>query len=299
MGILKLKVYGVDHKLLWTVFFILQALLFSCIIGTLGTQQWVETKTTYSFEGSLVAVTDSEIYCIKESSYTDLKDDICDDNSECTDTNNVLCDFITDLNSGAAVYILFEVISLICIVVWAIILVCFIFSVNCFWLSFCCSSSACLLHYIAFLSWVGLTSARFNGKCKNSDQSENEIVICASDGPNLSLFLMIIFPIILIAFIIVGRGAIYARRLEAIGIPAVETTQIVHISSPIQAQQGFTPYNPQVAYPAGQPIYPQPYQYPPPGPQSYSAYPNGPPAIGQPQYYNSQPQGYSYPITKQ
>ncbi|CAG9324476.1 unnamed protein product [Blepharisma stoltei] len=294
MTILRLKVYGIDHKIFWIIFLALQGLLISCMIGTLGAKNWVEMKYDHAtWKGDLTWVTDSDIDCISKSSYNDLRSDFCVYKSKCQDTNDAYCEMFKNLDNCGSLYVVLEIIAIICTIIWAIILVCFICSINCFAISFCCSSTSCIFHYIAFLSWMGWSNTNFNGDCDSDIRNSDEApALCAKDGPSLSLFLVVVFPIILIAFIIIGSKTIRVKRLEAIRGRVIGVSEINN-SNQVQmfVQPGYAPYSQGVptVYPAGQPIIPQPYQYPPNARENYSGQSQGffSPLVAQPLFYDA------------
>lgn len=141
MRSLQLKVCGIDHRILWAVFIGIQSFIFSSMLGTLGSEIWVKLDVDGAyFEGDLYSVRDSN--GIEEESYAQLESDTCEfvDTEFTNDQLEAYCDMWKLLNTGAVIYVIFEVFSLVCLVSWGIGLLLFMCDINSTAVSFCCSS---------------------------------------------------------------------------------------------------------------------------------------------------------------
>ncbi|CAG9319411.1 unnamed protein product [Blepharisma stoltei] len=230
MAMLHLTVFKLDHRVFWAIFWILHLFLIACMIGILCSQNWVKSESSLTpFEGSLSKVTNGYDK-IDEDSYTSLSDSYCTKSHNSSDS---FCKTFEDLSAAYTVYLVFEVIGMICILIWAIILGCFIFNINCFPCTFCCSTCALASHYIALFGWIVISKANFEGDCTdsmNEQPNSKRPHLCVSEGPKLSLFLAIFIPIVVISFVVIGATALYKKSNQGLEEsekpPAVDLSDI-------------------------------------------------------------------------
>lgn len=233
-----------------------------CMIGTLGTKSWVKLDLDHeiygpdfaSYEGGLDRVTrfhDNDVDII----YDEADDYYCDQNQE--DNYNAWCEMFKGLWGAAGVYVLFEIISIACLVCWGIILIAFIYSINCFPCTFFCSVCAWVAHFIAIFGWIAGAHATFDKDCNEvANDGDKAPKLCVGDGPALSIFIVLVLPIIVTTFIPLGCIALRNKKREE------------RLEEPSQArEQDFQPYMPnngiQMAPPGvvtGYPVHMQPGQ---------------------------------------
>lgn len=200
------------------------------MVGSLLTEKWVYTDNDGAvanlawsdsdnnvyrgddFAGGLYACTDS---C--DENWGKLAEEWCDYWNDLKDIDNrsifeelqkenvqSICYLYFALYVGMIFYSGFEIIGLICLVVWSVSMLLYFKKINCcLTTSFVCSGCVWTLHYLAFIFYMAFTESNFNGDCDDFD-SETNPKLCASDGPALALFITIIIPIITIAYCIVG-----------------------------------------------------------------------------------------------
>lgn len=224
------KFLKIPFRVWWIIFLVSQIFLIALMIGSLATPRWVysdndgavvnlawsdEDNFIYEgdeFEGGLYACTES---CDKDwgklaeewCDYWNDLDDIDEPNYfEEAQRKNVqsICYLYFALYIGMSVYSSFEIISIICISVWACSMFLYCKKIKfCLVLSFCCSGCVWSLHYLGFIFYMIFTKSNFYGDCDEFDTETNP-TLCATDGPGLALFIAIILPLIVVAYCIVG-----------------------------------------------------------------------------------------------
>mmetsp|Transcript_30664 Transcript_30664/g.30303 ORF Transcript_30664/g.30303 Transcript_30664/m.30303 type:complete len:159 (-) Transcript_30664:47-523(-) len=138
-----------------------------------------------------------------------------------------------------------------------------------------------VFHFIAFFTWVNVTDASFDDSCKWNAKTDNNPGVCTKDGPNISLFLTIFIPIVVVLYIIVSHVAhqwiiVNYSGQSYYGMQYVRNPGVVY-----QQNQGY-PQGYQQGYGMGQPG----VQYAPP--QYQGQYPGQPGGYGYEQILNSQ-----------
>ena len=73
----------------------------------------------------------------------------------------------------------------------------------CLWLS----------HIIAIIGWIGLLDVTFSDDCEKLNDEDQAPTVCATTGPRLGIFVLILIPFIMIPYFIVF--AFFRRELLA------------------------------------------------------------------------------------
>lgn len=74
MRCLQLKILGIDHRIIWAFFIGMQSFIFSCMLGTFGSEAWVRLDKSYGgarFKGDLFEVKSSVDF--EKDTYADLE----------------------------------------------------------------------------------------------------------------------------------------------------------------------------------------------------------------------------------
>ncbi|OMJ69871.1 hypothetical protein SteCoe_32284 [Stentor coeruleus] len=214
------------------------------MIGSLASSKWVksdfyicsldfENEISYSnscekFEGGLLLCKEG-CYDTYENEYKTL----CDEDSNTSSTlygkiQLSFCNMFIRLYYGGLAMIGFEIISFISIIIWFSTMICSYRIKKCFWATCCCSICSCISHFIGIIVWFALSKADFKNECNIFPLDGSQPNLCATDGPGLSIFLMIIFPIIVGFYLFIGFKAY--RINECPNIQNVETDQNENIN---------------------------------------------------------------------
>ena len=215
------KILKVDHRVWWSIFLIVEAFLVAVIIATLCHPQWVELDPNpnpfnLKFKGSLIQLQDglSAVYNINNplhpfdvSGYTYLKVacGVCflrDQTTETPENSEVWviyhgwCKMFENIWFTAGLVIVFEVLSLLSLVVISIIIIFFwLQKYFYFKLAYLANGCLCASHYVAIIGWVAISNATFGDDCndvvRNTDSNP---VLCAKQGPKLGLFVIVFLP---------------------------------------------------------------------------------------------------------
>ena len=140
-------------------------------------------------------------------------------------------------------------------------------NMNCFCMNYSCSITSCVCHYIAIIGWILISGSTYSGSCSTLSTNGSKLPLCSADGPALGLFLMIIFPIIVVIFVVIACAVSKKTKLHFISHPPamiyppiVLTGSQPPIYNPGLPMYGASNYAPQ--YENNTPQYPP--QYPPP-----------------------------------
>lgn len=234
MVISKLKL-----RIWWYIFFGVQFLLVIFIIGSLASEKWVKTNFTsctfeedngysYStfcgkFAGNLSKCKEGcdETYASESVSWCDFDNDSNYDSYD--NAGDSLCLMFYGLYIGALILIIFEISTFISIIVWCSTMICTLYKCNCFWMTCCCSVCSCVSHFLGMIIWFAITKANFNNDCSTFPSDGSQPKLCATDGPGLGVFIMVIFPIIVAFYLYIGCDANSRYKEGTINVgPAVD-----------------------------------------------------------------------------
>lgn len=224
------KFLHIRYRAWWIIFFCIQASLIILMCSTFGANTWVysDNKAYYinpewddssnneyngkKFEGDLFICKEG---CDKD--YGKLAQEWCDyynDQKDIFDDYNIddsaidpllsICLMYFTLYLGMNVYTGLETISMICICIWAIGMLCYCRKVNCLWLTYCCAGCMWVFHYLAFLVYLNITRSNFDGDCDSFPTNGERPKLCAGSGPGLSLFILLIIPFVTIFYCVVA-----------------------------------------------------------------------------------------------
>ena len=225
------KYLKLSFRIWWLIFIIIYLCLLILMGITFACPTWVYTDNTgyfinselkedhdennYVYDGSKFQ--GSLTFCIQscEQSYFWLANKWCDEykdidekfkDSESTTSDPYLsiCSMFYTLFIGSAFYIAFEVVAMIAISVLICTMICYWKKINCIWLTFCCSGSFWVFHSLALILFMGFSHSNYSNNCKEFPDDGERPNLCAGSGPGLSLFIMIVMPIIVILFCMVS-----------------------------------------------------------------------------------------------
>jgi len=192
-------------KYWWYAVMLCQGWLFVFMMGCLGSYEWVrQGKDESEWEGGLLGVNfGPENY--RGESYSSLADDVCD-----REGYEELCDSFENLKNAGAVFIFFEVLSILMLAAWAARVV-FALKEKKFlgeWIGYLFPGLGFLLHFLGVIVWVAVSGAKFSSECYG--QSE----LCNTYGPTLGVLtiLFYFFFAALYSFVFFKREGIYAKQ---------------------------------------------------------------------------------------
>ena len=295
---------------IWLFIFLgVQVFFLVIMVATFGTQYWVFTQidnayiTSYefapyytgalvyndyfdgsNFKGAYTTCTEGcdGTFASQTSDWCNIYRNLNDNENPCFFTcpeqwvSESLCATFYLLLVGLVVFFLFEVASMIGICVWSCTMFCAAKRFHqCFCTTYCCAVFSCVSHYIAIISWLVITGAKYNNDCDAFPDTGGRIQMCNSDGPRLALFMMIVFPIAVVIYFIIACAG-HSRQI-ALGQPGgIQMGEVPAIHQP----------GPTSAYGGGQQFNPIPGQYNPGNAPYYN--PGNPPQYnpGNPPQYN-------------
>ena len=217
---------NIRFKVWWIIFFCIQAFIVLLMVASFGADSWVRTENDAvalnlawddsennfyegdSFVGRLFACKDScdESYGRLTVEWCDYYHDIDDafNSDYVSDPYRSVCLLFYSLYLGMGFFFIFEIAAITSVCFWASGMICYMKKVNCICLAYCCSGTTWALHYIAFLGYLGLTRTNFTGDCEDFPEDGTSPRLCAGDGPNMMLFLVIFIPFFCIFFCVVA-----------------------------------------------------------------------------------------------
>ena len=222
----ELKILKLDHRICWVIFIALYLFVIAVMIGTLTNKYWVELNPVvpaFVYKGSLIYVEEglSQIpnlasplnpFDLTHFTYEHVfcgacfVRDILNETLTPVSTWNLYhawCSLFKRLWFGAGLFIVFEVIALLCL---AFSIVFFVFFIkNMFYLRASLFAGGCLWasHYVAILGWIGVARVTFGDDCHDMYDGITSPILCAKDAPRLGLFLVIFLPFVMIPFFII------------------------------------------------------------------------------------------------
>ncbi|OMJ84087.1 hypothetical protein SteCoe_14836 [Stentor coeruleus] len=221
------KILKLDHRAWWIIFIVFYTFLIAVMIGTLSTPIWVELKpdnfNTFKFKGSLIGVVDGlssipnlvnplKNLDLEGKTYEDVAAGACFVRDMLNETTTIeftwdfyhsWCNMFRRLWFSAGLFIVFEVISLVCIAILIALLSLFIVNRFYFNASFCAGGCLWASHIVAIIGWIVIAKGNFKGECEDLIDGEKPPEICAQNGPRLGLFVLLVLPFIMIPFFVV------------------------------------------------------------------------------------------------
>jgi hypothetical protein len=293
------KFLKLRFRVWWLIFFCIQGFLLMMMGVTLGVNDWVFTNNNKvltnsdllleendtdnykyigsDFEGTLTYCTKScdESYgwlSSKWCSYAkDTKKEYEDVDSNYADPLYSVCGMFFTLAVGGSIYIVFEILAMIAVSIWACSMICYCKRVNCLCLSFCCACCTWTSHYVALILFMGFSNANFNKECDEFPDDDNRPKLCVGAGPEISLFILIALPFVVIWFYVVACKL--QREFGCDGLSRDGANGHLRVPAPIIVQELSANPHPYVQYPQQAYYYPQPafvpefqqpYSQPPP-----------------------------------
>jgi hypothetical protein len=184
----KATLLGIQLKYWWYLSLILSIVAFALIIASLGAPVWVKQgEDSKEFKGALLYCSDG-LNKIDGDYYSEILDNaICDDSAY-----DGLCEMVEDLRAAGAVYLAFSIITLACLLLWAIKAL-FLLLERAFLPRFITLSlpvATTLLYLIGFASWAGVSQVKYGGSCDDASDRHRED-LCSGPGAALALFVIL------------------------------------------------------------------------------------------------------------
>lgn len=229
-----IKVFNLNNRACWIIFIVSLVILSSFMIATLATQQWVKldpkSDSRYKFEGALLILTDgldaidnpfdpyNSTIDISENSFitvgcaTEFLLMLWDKDT----TDVAVWNFYKswqrlyeNLWFAGGFFLVFELQSLICIVIVIVTLLLLFKEKYYFNLNLCAAICLWISHIIAIIGWIGLIDTTFSEDCEELNDEDQPPTVCATTGPRLGIFVLILLPFIMIPYFVVFA---YFRR---------------------------------------------------------------------------------------
>ena len=215
----QVKILGLDHRVWWAIFLVMEMFLIAVMIGTLCDPHWVElaptSRPSLAYQGSLIKIQSglshiqnfanpTHYYNVEGYNYERASCGLCFVTQQVISSTTPLayrefygslCSMFTRLWVSAGLFIAFEVLALlalagIAVIIWK------------FWtqkayhfrLAYIASGTVCVSHYVAILAWIGIANVTFGDDCNDLSQGIEPPVVCAESGPKLALFALIFIP---------------------------------------------------------------------------------------------------------
>ena len=192
------------------------------MIATLSVPDWVEvddSKYELQFKGSLYGLVETSYAFRKweDTEYKSTEDDWCDLKDKYTgdieDFYAAGCTLFGALATCGAVFVSFEVISIVYAFANIAGLVLFFFKLDLLWLSFGSIIASVVWHLVGLVSFVVSTKSMYSGDCDTFRDGDEPQDLCALAGPAIALFLllfMLIYGILQCIFI----GCYYKKKKD-------------------------------------------------------------------------------------
>jgi hypothetical protein len=216
-----------SYRIWWRLFFVTKIAIASIMIGSLTTSRWVQTANDLfyansgpnygnrsfngqHFAGSLYLCTDdngcSGSFGNNAKDWCNLYNDLhgSEGNTPRVYTIESICVQFAVLFYGGGVFFVLEIIAIASGIVWSIAMFMITRQQNCFCLSFCCSGCVWVSHYVGALFFLGFSRTQYRDNCYDVPTNGDRPILCAKDGPGLILLNLLLVPIVVIAFCVVG-----------------------------------------------------------------------------------------------
>ena len=229
----KAKVWIFSIKVWWYIYFVLQVLLIGLIIGTLSVPQWVHTSSDFtiikdrcyansttnfskfngnSFQGSIAKCEKGGCldYPSEAVDWCEIYDKINKGNISITCdvySASSMCKLFTGLSWASAMYIVFEIITMIAIISWVVAIICTSQCVCCFCCVYFCSVFTFIAHFIAIIGWIGISGSTYNSTCDTFPSNGSMPPLCTNEGPVFGLYILMFLILLVVSFIIVAYRA--------------------------------------------------------------------------------------------
>ena len=222
----QLKILKVDHRVCWVIFILLHLFVIAVMIGTFTTKSWVELDPvlpSFSYKGSLIYVEEgladipnlaSPLHPFDLTHYTYehvycgacFVRDLLNQTTTPVATWNLYhawCNMFVRLWFGAGLFIIFEVIALLCLAFSIVLLI--LFMMNTFYLRASLYAGGCLWasHYVAIFGWIGIAKVTFDDNCNDLYSGTSSPTLCAKDAPRLGVFLAVLLPVVMIPYLLI------------------------------------------------------------------------------------------------
>lgn len=185
----------------WRVFLAALLLLFCLMVGGLGTPRWVEQgQGETHWRGSLLDCSSCP------GNWTDMSyGDIADE--ECKFTyrpRTGYCDQFESLRDAGKSYIALEVLSLVCLVAWALRLVLELYNKPILTneIAYAVPVIGAALHLTALIQWCLVANSFYDSDCADLTSGDSKTKLCSLDGPALALTVSILYPLLAFAFFV-------------------------------------------------------------------------------------------------
>jgi hypothetical protein len=183
-------------KVWWIFFLVLIVFQFAVMIGLLATNSWVEQGEgdDKRWEGGILKVLDSDIREIDQEPYNEVADEVCD-----LPSHYGVCEMFEDLRDAGFVFIFYEILALLMVVLWFGQVVFALLEIDCgrAWLGYIWPFLGFVFHFVGLIVYAGLVGISFSD-CDTISRLDREVV-CGTHGPVLATF-------ITISLLVIGLG---------------------------------------------------------------------------------------------
>jgi hypothetical protein len=223
----EIKILKVNSRVCWVVFIFAQISLVAFMIATLAVPEWVkldpDSDSRYKFEGGLLRVTEglSEIANplnplvtadVSENSYIRISC-ACEFLIDISVKELVTEDFwnfyssweelFANLWFAGGFFMVFEIMSVVSTAIVIMTLALMIWGKFYIRLNLCGSICLWISHIIAIIGYLGMLDLTFKDDCDELFDGTDPPTICATTGPTLGIFVLILIPFIMIPYFLV------------------------------------------------------------------------------------------------
>ena len=241
----------------WVIFGVLQGVLLAFMICSLCVGSWVSARFSDVYQFIYYSSRDGNVeisryfkgdefagslsFCLEGcddemDSYSNLYEDWCygdmmDEYKQDSDYKDIksICTMFSVLSGGSAVYVVFELVSIVALITWFVSMLCFTKVLVCYYAGCWCSICSCMSHLIATLFWFSITQASFIS-CSSFPDNGQVPTVCAEAGPALSLVTLILYPFILVVYMVISNK-IKIKKKEYLSVIHSNTSEFTNRAS--------------------------------------------------------------------
>lgn len=222
-----------SFKTWWAIIIISQLVILVIMITSLSLSDWVSSSNTLIllnpkgvnknkyFKGSEFRGSISFCYDGCFGTYTLLHNTWCDsyknlDSSEYKynkDEYDSVCTMFTNLYHAMLSYILIEVFTIGCLIIWLVSILCLLNSRKNLLLSLIVPGFVFVGHSSAFFLFFYLSNIEFDDNCDKVTGNANPPVLCMETGPKLSFFLCFFIFFVVFFYFVLARK--YKKSIHA------------------------------------------------------------------------------------
>jgi hypothetical protein len=198
------------------------------MIGSLSTTKWVELNPSiappYAFKGSVYKIEDglakvpnpfvhNLTFNFGQATYERCFCSACFVSDSLNQTATPVatynfykawCQLFKRLWFAGGLYIVFEVLALVCLGIMIAVMVMFFRKIWYFKTLFYAGGCMWASHTVAILGWIGVAKITFSDDCHDFFDGTSSPTLCAKHGPELGVFILALLPVVMIPFFVVA-----------------------------------------------------------------------------------------------